>query len=136
MRNRIEVPAILHAQVAHAARFGRALDALLDSIDESDSGAVWLLGRSSEVSAFVRDVVREWCAGRVDPARAAHEIESYVMSLHRAVKRLFGDAFAAPCCRKKSGARAIHGAQLSAARRRLDSVSPTLTQPGGRYALS
>ena len=135
MRTRIEVPGPLHVQVAHAARFGRALDALLEKMDPHDGSAIWLVGRSSEVSTFVRDVVREWCAGAVDATRAAREIEAYLHSLHRSVRRLFGELFAPTCCRK-SGAHAIQSTQLSAARRPFDSSAPTLTQPGGRLAFS
>jgi hypothetical protein len=134
MSTRIEVPGPLHAQVAHAARFGRALDALLEEMDPRDAREVWLVGRSSEVSAFVRDVVREWCAGEVDAGRAAREIEAYLHSLHRSARRLFGELFIATCCRR--GASAIHAAQLSAMRQQLDSAASTLTQPDGRLAFS
>jgi hypothetical protein len=133
---RIEVPGPLHAQVAHGARFGRALDALLEDMDPHDARAVWLVGRSSEVSAFVRDVVREWCAGAVDATRATREIEAYLHSLHRSVRRLFGELFIASCCRKSPARAAIQAAQLSAVRRQLDSSAPTLTQPDGRLLFS
>src|SRR5438067_437372 len=74
MRKRIEVPGPLHAQVAHAARFGRALDALLERTHpDDDVGSVWLVGRSSEVSAFVRDVVREWAVRKVPSHRRSRE---------------------------------------------------------------
>lgn len=135
MRTRIEVPAPLHTQVAHAARFGRALDALLETLDPDQSSVVWLVGRSSEVSTFVRDVVREWCAGTIGAARATREIESYLHSLHRSVRRLFGELFVASCCRK-SGTHPIEATELSATRRPLDSTSPTLTQTSDRLAFS
>src|SRR5205814_10048373 len=103
--------------------------------DPHERAALWLVGRSSEVSTFVRDVVREWCAGAVDATRAAREIESYLHSLHRSVRRLFGAHFVGTCCRK-SGAHAIQSTQLSAMRRPFDSTAPTLTQPDGRLAYS
>jgi hypothetical protein len=88
----------LRGQLAHAERFARTLDLLLQRTAEDDPAFVWLAGRGDEVRAFSGDVARSWMIGERDEAQACSAIKSYLGALHEALHPWFGEWYAPSCC--------------------------------------
>jgi hypothetical protein len=117
----------LRAQLAHAERFARTLDLLLQRTSEDDQAFVWLAGRGDEVRAFVGDVSRSWMIGERTENEACAAIESYLDALHQDMHPWFGEWYAPTCCgpyaheatltrKKTSGTRPVVAAIQRAAR--------------------
>lgn len=75
-------PTALRLEVRRAARLAHALARLMDRVDPADPSFVWLVGRSDEIRAVAGAAVREWQERRVDEARAANRVRTYVRGLY------------------------------------------------------
>jgi hypothetical protein len=84
--------------VVHAMRLANFLDAMTQEASPSDPSYLWILGRSEEVRVYVREVVRDWHAGKVSATSASGAIGVYVAQLHAGLRSWRGSSYIPPCC--------------------------------------
>jgi hypothetical protein len=75
-------PPALRREIRRAARLSSVLTVRAINAQVSD----WCCGRADEVRAVVGDATREWSEGRLDEARAADRIGSYVRGVEEALQ--------------------------------------------------
>jgi hypothetical protein len=92
-------PRALQGSLVHANNLAGALDALVVATHPRDPAFVWLLGRAEEVRLYVREVLEDYGAGRLDGDGANAIVGQYLEELHAALRTWFGEDVLLACCR-------------------------------------
>ena len=106
-------PLILQAVMNHAERL---VDLLLERerlLGHFETGAVWLIGRATELQCVAAMAVVDWQEGRLTPEAAAGKLARYVRELHDGLA-MHMDIEMPACCRPLSQTLASDGPAIAA----------------------